>query len=347
MAVSSDTLKILPGIDPAIDHVAAAAVPSSSFLTRAWFAAAAGKADCRTIVQKNAAGEPVIALPIGRSGRLLRQVPGSYWPFRSFPVAQSATVADMAALLRAPAARQALGRIWRLGPIFENDPALLLLRQAAARSGWMVVDRQIAISYLLDLKAHAAEGWPRESSVKKNRSREKGLAREGEVVLQSVRGGDWTPAVFADLAAIEAKSWQGESSDPKFMPGPHAGVWQALAADPVFAERMHAKILYVNGAPISFIFDLDAGSFMYGIANSYDPAFHRHSPSRYLFFHDLVDAIGRGMEAVDFGAGDDGYKQSMGANPASRIVDCVVMRKGWQLPLSLVAGKLWQRSGQG
>ncbi|NPB56773.1 hypothetical protein, partial [Shigella sonnei] len=76
-------------------------------------------------------GEPVVALPIVSAGPAwakLAAIPGCYWPFRSFPVREDAGVEAIEALLpRLARAARAL----RVGPVYDGDPGLELLKEAA------------------------------------------------------------------------------------------------------------------------------------------------------------------------------------------------------------------------
>lgn len=336
MADDKADIRAIAGLDPAIDAVAARAAPDRAFLTEIWFAAAAPERPV-TLVHGDR-----IALPVGRHGRLLRTVPGCYWPFRSFPVAIDATAEDMAALLCHPAARAALGIAWRLGPVYDDDPALALLRAAAPRAGWLVAERGIATAYALDLP----EGWPRSSTMQGLRRKEKKLAEGGALDFRFLRGADWTPALFETLAAIEAKSWQGQRGDPKFLPGATRAFWERLAADPVQADRMSATVLDMGGTPIAFAFDLEAGGLKYWVANGYDPALSRNSPGKSVLYRNFIEGRERGIARVDCGAGDGGYKQEMDAVPGARIVDCMILRTGLLAPLARLAAIAWRRSGQ-
>jgi CelD/BcsL family acetyltransferase involved in cellulose biosynthesis len=334
------------GLDPSIDRVAAMARTAWRFLSRSWFAAASSHEVC-TLLLSAAEGVPLIALPIAMIGPFLRTVPGAYWPFRSFPVAEQARPEHMAALLSAPEARRALGRAWRLGPVYSDDPALTLLRAAANRSGWRIFERRVATAYLLDMTALATEGaWPRNSTLRKNRFHEKHLAIHGSLEWRYARAADWTPALFDDLAAIEGRSWHAGATDPKFLPGPHREFWERLARDPDQAARMNAALLYIGGKPAAFSFDLDVDDRKFAIANSYDPAFAKHSPGKCLYYRNLTEALKRGIGLVDWGAGDGGYKQTIGAVAGPEIVDCLIVRPGWLRPLSPVIAAIWKATGR-
>ncbi|MCP4621395.1 MAG: GNAT family N-acetyltransferase, partial [Bradyrhizobium sp.] len=93
-------------------------------------------------------------------------------------------------------------------------------------------------------------------------------------------------------------------------------------------------------------FDLNAGPLKYAVANSYDPRFAKHSPGKLLYYRNLVRAIEDGIAAVDWGAGDSGYKQVIGAAKGPAIRDWLFVRPG----LDALGGKLlrgaWKRTGR-
>ena len=339
---------VVDGLSAAIDSVAAAAPASHRFLTYGWFAAAVGAygGHPRTLLVEQ--GEtPVLAMPlVGMGPRLARlvSVPGSYWPFRSFPIAEAESGVAVAAL--ASLAGEANGV--RLGPIYDGDPGGAALIAAARAGAWAVLDRFVAQSWLLDMGALRAEGaWPRGSTLRKNRFHEKHLAEHGAVDWRFVTGGDW-PAAFDALAEVEEASWiaaRTDGRDAKFTRTGHGAFWRAAAADPVVAAMLRAALLTIDGKPAAFSFDLDAGDLKYAIANSYDPAVGKHSPGKLLQYRNLVDALDRGITRVDWGAGDSGYKQTIGADKGPAIRDWLLLRPGLPAAIGRLARGVWRRSG--
>ncbi|MEP9403343.1 GNAT family N-acetyltransferase [Sphingomonas sp. VNH70] len=342
--------RTVAGLPAAIDAAADAAPPERRFLRRHWYAAAleAYGGAARTVVvargDRTVAALPLVAL--GPKVLGLAQVPGSYWPFRSMPLAQEAAAGDVDALLAA-AGRAVRG--FRLGPVHDDDPAVVALLAAAARAGWRAIPRHVAESYVLDMAALRAGGpWPRASTAKSIRYQEKQLAAEGALDWTFVTGAAWTPDIFEALADIERASWisaRTDGRDAKFTATGHGAFWRAAARDPAIAATIRAAILRVDGTAAAFSFDLDAGTMKYVVANSYDPRFARHSPGKLLYYRNLAEALARGIDRVDWGAGDSGYKRVTGAEPGPAIRDWLFLRPGLPAWAGRWIAPRWRASG--
>ena len=325
-AAGAAEISLEPGISAALDEVAAD--ERHLFLRRAWFAGAGGSAAATLVARRH--GRAVAALPTvaaGPQGLGLRAVPGCYWPFRSFPA--GASDADLAALLTAPVARQALRRAWRLGPVPEHDPTLARLRRVSPVCGFTLLTRGAGTSWALDIaEAGRAGGWPKPSTLKNMFKHEKKLARLGEPGFHEVRGDGWTPAAFDALAAIERNAWHGSraGADPKFADPAMRRGWEAAAADPAIAGMMTAGILSIAGEPVAFSFGIESGRTRYCIATSYDARFARHSLGYLACYKTYIAAADRALERLSLGVGDGGEKSSMGAAPEGDLVDCLFVR---------------------
>src|SRR3546814_19963992 len=108
-----------------METCAAGAGETHSFLRFKGYAAAraAYGGAARTIVVERE-GDPVIALPMIATGPRwlgMASVPGSYWPFRSFPMCIT-TAPDQVALLLADLRRQI--RVLRSGRVGDGDPGM-------------------------------------------------------------------------------------------------------------------------------------------------------------------------------------------------------------------------------
>ena len=109
---------------------------------------------------------------------------------------------------------------------------------------------------------------------------------------------------------------------------------------------MSAALLELDGVPAAFSFDLATGDLTYAIANSYDPAFAGHSPGKLLTYRNLMRAMAMGVGRVDWGAGDSGYKEEMGAYQGPAIRDWLLVRPGLPAMLGRALRHIWERSGQ-
>ncbi len=332
---------VVEGLASAIDRAAETAPATHRFLRYQWYAAALsayGGAARTLLVERD--GAPVAALPlagVGPQALRLAAVPGCYWPFRSFPVEQRASESVFLALADALAAQVTALRV---GPVYDDDAAVRGLIGAMRKRGWAVLDRFVADSFLLDMAAERDAGtWPRNSTLRKNRFHEKHLAEHGRLDWRFLNGAMLAAGGFDVLAEIEEKSWiaaRTDGHDAKFTTSGHGAFWRVAATDPVIGAMLHAALLSVNGAPAAFSFDLNAGTLKYAIANSYDPAFARHSPGKLLYYRNLVAAAGAGITRVDWGAGDSGYKRVIGATQGPAIRDWLLVRPG----LPALAGRL-------
>jgi hypothetical protein len=343
------------GLSALIDTVADGAPATHRFLRYQWFAAAfaAYGQRGRTLVVEHD-GNPVIALPFAAFGpgpAQLAAVPGSYWPFRGFPAHEQAEDGAFDVLVER-LEREVNGL--RIGPSYDGDAATGALIAAAKRRGWAVLDRFVADSYALDIVAAQRDPengghWPRNSTLKKNRFHEKHLASHGELEWKFLTGAELLAGEFDQLAAIEEKSWiaaRTDGGDAKFTRTGHGAFWCQAATDPVIAEMLWAALLTIDGEPVAFSFDMNLGALKYAIANSYDPAFAKHSPGRLLYYRNLVRAIEDGMTDVDWGAGDSGYKGAIGAVKGPAIRDWLLLKPGAPAMLGRVLKGMWRRSGQ-
>ncbi|MEO0589237.1 MAG: GNAT family N-acetyltransferase [Pseudomonadota bacterium] len=333
-----------------LDALASLERPERAFLRAAWFLAGPTPAS-RIAIARSQAGKPLAAFPlsdksVGPSelGITVNQIAGPYWPMRAVPVNADASIEALAGALRDKALRKALGPAFRLGPALEGDPSLQLLRKAADEAGWRVLSKPVSELFALDLAALTASGtWPSTKGQQKDRWRVRQLEKTGPVSIERFTAASWTLSTRDSIAAIEAHSWVGqleEGGDTKFMDPDLRATWEGIARDPVLAEMVSGSILRVGDTPTAFTFGLDSGTTRYCIANNFDQRFAQYSPGRILLYDDFTSAAERGIVWLDWGLGDAGYKQQMGAKPAGAFVDLLFV----QSPLLARALRpLWER----
>lgn len=337
--------RIVEGLAGEIDDAAEAAPPTHRFLRQAWFAAAlhAYGGEARTVLVENRKGVAA-AIPLVRFGPKLAglaAVPGCYWPMRSAPIAMHADDADLDRLL-AGLARVARGV--RIGPVMDDDPLVVRLIPHARLAGWAVIARASGDSWRLPVPADGA--WPQPSTAKKNRWFETRLSEHGMLTIETIGGAGWAPEIFERLLRIEATSWVGtntDHADAKFVAPGHATFWRAAVADPMLTTMVHAAILVLGDRDAAFTFGVDCGARRHIIANGFDPAFAAHSPGRVLAWRDLAQARADGIDEIDWGAGDSGYKRQFGARRGPAMRDWLLVRPGIAAAAARSLGRVWRR----
>ncbi len=334
MSPTSDplTVQILDGFPDRLGELAERNGGARSFLRAAWYRAAAGR-NGRTILAMRADGSPVAAIPIARKHRSIasiQSVPGSYWPFRSILLDLESTDGELSELFTRPEVRSTLGAMWRVGPVYRDDPVVSNLKRAVSDAGWTVLTRPLGCTYILPLAALARQGdWPRKSTLRRLKNYGRQLERQGKVAYRQMNGSDWDEAGFQALAQIEAKSWIGSRTDgkgAKFLREEQRDYWRRVTRDPAIAESLSATILTLDDRPIAFTFDLRVDEMQYSIGSSFDEDYAAARPGKMVTYYQLQQAVADGIETVDMGAGDSGYKREMGAVPGTEIIDLLIVR---------------------
>jgi len=72
------------------------------------------------------------------------------------------------------------------------------------------------------------------------------------------------------------------------------------------------SVLYAGTKPLSIVFSLRCGHILRPWILAYDPEYSRFSPGTIEWLALFEEAVARGVEVVDFGYGDDRYKQRFG-----------------------------------
>lgn len=319
------------GFPPEINTLAACNLAGHSFLRAAWYAARAPHRGRTLLVQRQADGALLAAIPTIAFGPVIgraRKVPGSYWPLRSPLIAPDCDVFELAHGLDHSAAR-CLGGVWRVGPVRGDDPAIRLLVAAAQLANWTVLGRPAGTSWVIDCDAARAAGWPRASVAKKLRAAWRKLEAIGTPRWHYVRGPQWDTGTLEAMGQIEAQSWiarRTDGSGAKFMTPAQRALWSHALTDPVLADMLCATILMLDDRPVAFSFDLDDGPVQYGIAGSYVQDLRHLGIGKLANYRAMEDAIADGQSVMDMGVGDTGYKEEMGAVAAYDMTDLLFVR---------------------
>lgn len=324
-----------PGFPDVIDRLAESLGEGQDFLRAAWFRATAAS-DGQTLIGSQRDGTSFAALPLTRIGPHLvgaKGVPGSYWPYRSALFSPDMECDELVQLLADPVTTAHLAPMWRLGPVPARTRSTRFLMEASARAGWTVLVRELGDTWVLDLAGAARENggvWPRKSSRKRLNGYLRRLEEQGKVSWQTISGSEWTPEVLDQLGRVEADSWVGRKTDgsgAKFLRPNQRAEWQTALSDPVIARSLSATLLMLEDRPIAFSFDLRSGATQYAIAGSYAEDMAEFRVGKIVTYRQLETALAAGVERVDLGSGDGGYKREMGAERGSALVDLLFVRQ--------------------
>lgn len=216
VALGAIDCTLVPGVSSVVDELVALAPTGHGFLRNGWFCRGEPEA-ITTLVARRGDGSPILALPmrqLGPPGLKARSLAGSYWPFRSAAIDPSTGVGDVRAVLDHPVARNAIGPLLRLGPIYQDDRLAQLMVAAADGTGWHVLIRDMGQSFVQHLaEPGSPDAWPSKSRRKKARRMTNRLEERGPVTVRTLRGSDWSRQIFQDLARIEENSWVGTRTD--------------------------------------------------------------------------------------------------------------------------------------
>lgn len=327
-----------------IDAIADAGESRRAFLRHAWYEAGGAE---HWAAARRPGGEPLAAFPLTSQRRgpaTIRQVAGCYWPFRSVPLAPDAGEDELAQLLGDRSIRTALGRVWRWGPVYGDDPAARRIAAAARAAGWQVLEKPLGVCFELDLAALRERGeWPSRKTLRKNRWRKRRLAEAGEVACRFGTAADWTAADRDAMAEVEANCWLAAldgGGETKFRDPQQRRFWERCAEDPALSKMLFFSLMTIGGAPAAFTFGIEAGDARYYVANNYDERFARFGPGRVLLYDDFERAAERGVTRISWGSGDAGYKSEMGARPGPEIRDLLFVRGAL---LAALLAPLWRR----
>jgi len=314
-------------------------------MTRSWYTAWASAylpmnrsvAPMSWLVARDAAQDALAIIPLARQQWprfTVISLGGHYWPFRTIPM-----VADQGHLqqtCRAVAAfassRRAL-RTLRLGPVPRHDPAVRGLLNALAERDWLILEKSIGDTYAVRMPPDF-EAYEKELGshlLKKVAYFERRLKKLGDVEIRTISPSNPTEwlKVLDDLASVEGSSWvaKDEHGTSKFVGERNRRFWEQVISCKPVAEALRVWMLYTQGKPVSYSFNIDSGPTKYILANGYDETFKEHSTGTILAYHLLRDASQRGMTTVEWGLSDSGYKSRWHAVPHFELVNLMLMQR--------------------
>lgn len=239
--------------------------------------------------------------------------PAAYWGSHYSPIGATQPQILAAALAHVKGTR----RNWdlldlRFAPAADGDPAAtveVMTRAGFAPSASSIVDHTSFIELPDSLEAYFA-ARPKRFQENYRRAFRK-LSQLGDLRCVRYRpagasAGDADPRwdLYDTCEAIARRSWQGSSTDGTtlthepirpFLRDMHATVCRAGAAD--------LTLLYLDGAPLAFLYGYHYRGTVYCLRTGFDAAIAADGVGYVVYMQMLEDAIRRGDKLVDLGPG--------------------------------------------
>lgn len=267
---------------------------------------------------------------------------GTFLPFRAIPYCgdPSQVAAEMATFL----GELEWGVGVRFGPTPDRDPLLQAVTSELTRMGWRMIRNEIGAEFILE---NPGDGEKYSAALSNNRRRNcerywRKLCEKGPSEIHHFHGcplSKWIQ-VFQDVRIVEAASWVAKSGEPRFIGQKNEQFWETLVGDPWFRESFNVWLIYHDGEPVSFNVALDAGGTRYEIANSFDERVAKYSTGTIINMKLIQNAFSRGIQRINSGLGDSGYKANWGAKAASTLVDMYAFSPRWTGSLAYLAAQL-------
>jgi len=252
-------------------------------------------------------------------------LPGLYLPFRNIP-ARAGRQDSIPGLIGQLARIDRKSGV-RIGPIQADNPFSAALAGHFRGAGWKVLEKESGTEFILDLPATADEFTAGlNKKVRRNlKYYWNKLNRQGRAELKFVSGvsqDDWVK-IFEGLAHVESKAWIASRGEPRFAGERNQKFWNHLVSDPWMRQAIHVWLIYLDDKPVSFTLTIDSKDVRYVIANSYDEKVADFRTGSKLYAEMILEGIENGIELINFGMGDAGYKSQWKAVGSSRLIDIV------------------------
>ena len=277
---------------------------------------------CQMIVARNAAGDLVGLLFLGRpkvGPVTVRAMGGHEVPHRGLLSVEGQETAVGSAIGKFIA--QQSWPLLQLGPLRRSSVADAALIQSLHQSGRLMMHRRERE----EISLQVPESWDEYRQevlggkfFRKIGYYERRMERAGRVHIQHYRkpSADQTRTMIKDLQTIEAASWMAvrEASVPRFA-NPELSKFWSVVTDQCLSSRdqIDCWVLSFHDTPVSFCFTLNDGETRYVIANQYDESVKDHRTGSTLYRYMIEDGIDRGIRRYEFGDGDLHYKSLWGA----------------------------------
>ena len=280
-------------------------------------------------------GHVVAAVPFAQQTKAkarFRSLAGLYVPLRGLPISQAAIPVAVECLAN-HLTENHHGMGLRLAPIAAKDPALGPLIDGLRKRGWRASSTHNGFRQIITLPKtfDEYEAVRKGSRWKTISKRERKMEREHDVRLAlftTEKCENWAP-VIRDLGEVQQHSWLPEQAgDMWFVGDAHVRFWTDVFNAQRRGLTTRIWVLYFDGKPVTFDFNIDSGGCRYSIVGSYIKDVHKYGTGSILMKHMVRDAIDRGIDKIDMGIGNTGYKTFWGAEMADALVDWIAYPPG-------------------
>jgi CelD/BcsL family acetyltransferase involved in cellulose biosynthesis len=256
------------------------------------------------------------ALTVRRDGRLVGVVPlvargraleaPTNWHTPAFsPVAEQADLPDVA--LAALGGRAA----WlSLGFVEAGDPAIDVLRRAAAETGSRLLTRPLEHSPYLDVDGdwNVYEQSLDGKLLREIRRRRRGLEASGRLTFDVESGGERLADLLDEGFAVEAAGWKGERGSAIASRAETESFYRSLAAWAAERGWLRIALLRIDGRAIAFDFCIEQGGVHYLLKTGFEPAQRRFAPGIVLRYLMLERAFAAPLRRYEFLGANDAWK---------------------------------------
>ncbi len=156
--------------------------------------------------------------------------------------------------------------------------------------------------------------------------KQKRLAKAGGVTVRIVDRPEDLDAAFADVRAVEARSWKGEA-ETSFLEAPFAeAFYRSLFVKTAGEGWARIYIMHFKGKPVAHLFGLVFRRRYYALNSSFDESLGSYSPGAVLVLRGVEDACAQKYEVFDFMGTEYRWKNEMATEMREHLNVCVFSR---------------------
>jgi hypothetical protein len=220
--------------------------------------------------------------------------------------------------------------IIRIGPADIDQPINHLLKSKFQDFGWMCHEINRGTQQIVTLPGSVNEFKQSLSKdLSKNLKRRlKKLRENGVVTIEKYNNcpsRKWAQ-IIDDCSDVEGQSWLFNDTNGKLRIKGKEAFWKKYLENNNVQKHVNIWLVKLNNYPISYTFAIDSGLCRYSISGQYNAQFKKYGVGLLADYEMLQDSIHMGIKTVNFGDGDDEYKDRWGAKSGSQLVDYIYFR---------------------